>query len=52
MSSSVAKKAPAEALRPFITEYVFRQVEVPVVKAMPLRYISSIGFSLGEDFAF
>lgn len=50
MSSSVAKKAPAEALRPFITEYVFRQVEVPVVKAMPLRYISSIDFFLGEDF--
>lgn len=50
MSSSVAKKAPAEVLRPFITEYVFRTVKVPVVKAMPLRYISSIDFFLGDDF--
>ncbi|MRG45798.1 helix-turn-helix domain-containing protein [Chitinophaga sp. SYP-B3965] len=50
MSSSVAKRTPAEALRPFITEYVFRTVKVPVVKAMPLRYLSSIDFFLGADF--
>lgn len=50
MFSSVAKKAPAEALSPFITEYVFRTVKVPVAKAMPLRYISSIDFFLGDDF--
>jgi AraC-like DNA-binding protein len=53
-SSVVNKMAPAEALQPFISEYVFRTLAVPkyqsVVKAMPLRVTGSIDFFLGDPF--
>nr|WP_198160643.1 helix-turn-helix domain-containing protein [Pedobacter panaciterrae] len=46
--------APAEALKAFVSEYVFRILAVsnnqPVIKAMPLRVLGSIDFFLGDHF--
>ncbi|MFT3825738.1 MAG: helix-turn-helix domain-containing protein [Chitinophagaceae bacterium] len=50
----VTRKAPAALLKPYISEYVFRIMEVPegqsIKKSMPLRYVSSIDFFLGDEF--
>jgi len=52
--STVRKKLPATVLQPIVKEYVYRRVRVnnalPVVKAMPLRWVSSIDFFTGAPY--
>lgn len=53
--SNISQQAPAVALRPYITGYVFRTASIGtagegVHKAMPLRCVSSIDFFMGDAF--
>lgn len=50
----VKRIKPTGTLQAFVTEYVFRAFTVPkgqsIIKAMPLRVMSSIDFFLGDSF--
>ncbi len=47
-------REPHSLLKPFISHYVYRSIQVPkgraIKKSMPLRHTSSIDFFLGEEY--
>jgi AraC-like DNA-binding protein len=53
-SSFTEKQIPRAELSPFISEYIFRKIEItsghPISRIMPMRPVSSVDFFLGDPY--